>query len=143
MIGGKAESDRLQRENQMQSEKRLLSSTRQPTSAENSFFHRSGAVANMLRMSVATLHVWERRHGLAQPELSPSGQRLYSTTDVRRSASVKQLKELGHAIGSLAPLDLSQLQHVASTQTSALATSRKDERADASTCRRFEPGGSR
>ena len=40
-------------------------------------FHRSGAVAHMLRMPVATLRVWARRYGLTQPALSPSGQRLY------------------------------------------------------------------
>ena len=115
----------------MQSKKRLLPSTRQPTSTGDPSFHRSGAVANMLRMPVATLRVWERRYGLTQPELSPSGQRLYSAADVRRLALVKQLTELGHAIGSLAPLDMSQLQRVASTHTSALATTQKGERSDA------------
>ena len=116
----------------MQREKRLLPSTRQPTSLEDPSFHRSGAVANMLRMPVATLRVWERRYGLTQSELSPGGQRLYSAADVRRLALVKQLTELGHAIGSLAPLDMSQLQRVALTHTSALATTQKGERVDAS-----------
>ena len=46
--------------------------------------HRSGAVARMLRMPVATLRVWERRYGLTQPALTPSGQRLYSADDVRQ-----------------------------------------------------------
>lgn len=89
--------------------------------------HRSGAVARMLRMPVATLRVWERRYGLTQPELTPSGQRLYSAEDVRRLALVKQLTDLGHAIGSLAPLDMPQLQRVAATHAQALATTRSDE----------------
>ena len=84
-------------------------------------FHRSGAVARMLRMPVATLRVWERRYRLTQPQLSPSGQRLYSAEDVRRLALIKQLTDLGHAIGSLAPLDMPQLQQVASTHAHALA----------------------
>ncbi|MBC7994318.1 MAG: MerR family transcriptional regulator [Rhizobacter sp.] len=84
--------------------------------------HRSGAVARMLRMPVATLRVWERRYGLTQPELSPSGQRLYSADDVRRLALIKQLTELGHAIGSLASLDMPQLQRVASTHASTLSS---------------------
>ncbi|MFN6995206.1 MAG: MerR family transcriptional regulator [Aquincola tertiaricarbonis] len=83
--------------------------------------HRSGAVARMLRMPVATLRVWERRYGLTQPALSPSGQRLYSADDVRRLALLKQLVDAGHAIGSLAPLDMAQLQQVAATHASALA----------------------
>jgi len=75
----------------------------------------------MLRMPVATLRVWERRYGVTQPVLSPSGQRLYSGDDVRRLALLKQLTDLGHAIGSLAGLGMAQLQQVASTHASALA----------------------
>ena len=108
------------------------SPTRQrPTDTANPPFHRSGAVARMLCMPVATLRVWERRYGLTQPALSPSGQRLYSADDVRRLALLKQLTDLGHAIGSLAPLDMPQLQRVASTHAQALAATQKGERADA------------
>lgn len=76
---------------------------------------RTGAVARMLRMPVATLRVWERRYALTQGKLSASGQRLYSEADVRRLALIRQLTELGHAIGSLAGLDMEQLQQVAAT----------------------------
>lgn len=93
--------------------------------------HRSGAVARMLRMPVATLRVWERRYGVTQPELTPSGRRLYSADDVRRLALIKQLTDLGHAIGSLAPLDMPQLQRVASTHAQALAATQSNERPDA------------
>jgi DNA-binding transcriptional MerR regulator len=75
----------------------------------------------MLRMPVATLRVWERRYGVTRPVLSDSGQRLYSADDVRRLALLKQLTDLGHAIGSLARLDMAQLQQVASTHASVLA----------------------
>lgn len=92
-----------------------------PPPVESAARHRSGAVARMLRMPVATLRVWERRYGVSQPVLSPSGQRLYSADDVRRLALLKQLTDLGHAIGSLAGLDMSQLQQVASTHASVLA----------------------
>jgi DNA-binding transcriptional MerR regulator len=84
----------------------------------------------MLRMPVATLRVWERRYGLTHPELTPSGQRLYSADDVRRLVLIKQLTDLGHAIGSLAPLDMSQLQRVASTHAQALAATQSNERSD-------------
>ncbi len=80
----------------------------------------------MLRMPVATLRVWERRYALTQPQLSPSGQRLYSAGDVQRLALVKQLTDLGHAIGSLAALDMAQLQSVASTHARALAATHKN-----------------
>jgi len=84
----------------------------------------------MLRMPVATLRVWERRYRLSQPELTPSGQRLYSADDIRRLALIKQLTDLGHAIGSLAALDMPQLQQVASTHAQALATTQRNERSD-------------
>lgn len=82
--------------------------------------HRSGAVARMVRMPVATLRVWERRYQLSRPTLTPSGQRLYAAADVRRIALLKQLTDLGHAIGSLASLDMSQLQEVAATHAHAV-----------------------
>lgn len=85
----------------------------------------------MLGMPVATLRVWERRYGLTQPALSPSGQRLYSADDVRRLALVKQLTDLGHAIGSLASLDMPQLQRVASTHARVRASVETGERSDA------------
>jgi len=94
------------------------------TDVSASSFHRSGAVASMLHMPVATLRVWERRYGLTHSQRTPSGQRLYSTDDVRRIALIKQLTELGHAIGRLAPLDMAQLQRVAATHAQAVAASR-------------------
>jgi MerR family transcriptional regulator, light-induced transcriptional regulator len=81
--------------------------------------HRSGAVAQMLHMPVATLRVWERRYQVSDAVLSASGQRLYSAADVQRLALLKQLTDLGHAIGSLAALDMSQLLEVAATHAGA------------------------
>ncbi|MBL0726631.1 MerR family transcriptional regulator [Piscinibacter sp. HJYY11] len=104
----------------------------QGASAGQGTLHRSGAVARMLRMPVATLRVWERRYSLTQPQLSPSGQRLYSGDDVRRLALIKQLTEVGHAIGSLAALDMAQLQRVASTHAQTLATTQGRNTGEAS-----------
>lgn len=92
--------------------------TADPTPQEPRY--RSGAVAKMLRMPVATLRVWERRYQVSQPQLSPSGQRLYSAAQVQRLAQLKQLTELGHAIGSLARLDVAQLRHVVDTHARTL-----------------------
>lgn len=83
--------------------------------------YRSGAVARMLRMPVATLRVWERRYRVAQSQLSARGQRLYAAADVQRLLLIKQLCERGHAIGSLAPLDAAQLRAVAATHARTVA----------------------
>ncbi|WP_407655831.1 MerR family transcriptional regulator, partial [Azohydromonas lata] len=87
--------------------------------------YRSGAVARMLRMPVATLRIWERRYRVAAPATSPTGHRLYSASDVKRLALLRQLTALGHAIGSLAPLDLQALRQVASTHAGVLAAPRR------------------
>jgi hypothetical protein len=104
--------------------------TRQTTGKLDPVLRRTGAVARMLQMPVATLRVWERRYGLTQPKLSPSGQRLYSEAEVQRLALIKHLTDLGHAIGSLAPLDMAHLRRVASTHAQTLAASRTREPAN-------------
>ena len=75
----------------------------------------------MLRMPVATLRVWERRYGVSQPVMSAGGQRLYSADDVRRLVLLKRLTDLGHAIGSVARLEMVQLQQIANTHAGVLA----------------------
>jgi len=87
--------------------------------------HRSGAVARMLRMPVATLRVWERRYQLTDGQRSASGQRLYSADEVRRLALIRQLADLGHAIGQLARLDMAQLQQLAGTHARTLDALRR------------------
>lgn len=87
--------------------------------------YRSGAVARMLRMPVATLRIWQQRYQVAAPDTTAAGHRLYSAADVQRLALMKQLTGLGHAIGELASLDMAQLQRVAQTHAGVLAGSRK------------------
>jgi len=72
--------------------------------------YRSSAAARMVNIPVATLRVWERRYQVVGPVQSASGQRLYSSQDVRRLVLIKQLVNRGHAIGMLARMDTPQLQ---------------------------------
>lgn len=83
--------------------------------------HRSGAVARMLRMPVATLRVWERRYAVCAPQRSPSGQRLYTAAQVQRLALLKQLVDSGHAIGPLAALGMRALQALARTHAALIS----------------------
>lgn len=73
---------------------------------------RSGAVARMARMPVATLRIWEQRYRAVQPATAPSGHRLYSPADVQRVLLLRRLTEQGHAIGSIASLDSATLEAV-------------------------------
>jgi len=72
--------------------------------------YRSGAVARLSGIPVETLRVWERRYNIVGPRQSATGQRHYSAQDVTRLTVVKRLVDLGHAIGSIAALDLEQLK---------------------------------
>jgi hypothetical protein len=84
--------------------------------------YRSGAVARMVQMPVATLRIWERRYQAVAPATSPTGHRLYSAADVERVAVLRQLTECGHAIGSIAALTLAQLREVARTHATTSAS---------------------
>jgi len=83
--------------------------------------YRSGAVARMVGMPVTTLRVWERRYGVGSAGVAPSGHRLYSAADVERIALLKRLTQLGHAIGSIAPLGTAELRRVGTTHAEARA----------------------
>jgi DNA-binding transcriptional MerR regulator len=83
--------------------------------------YRSGAVARMARMPVATLRTWERRFQVVAPTAAASGHRLYTAADVHRLSLLKQLSDMGHSIGHMAKLDLEQLREVASTHATIQA----------------------
>jgi DNA-binding transcriptional MerR regulator len=72
--------------------------------------YRSGAVARLTGIPVQTLRVWERRYKIVGPRQSATGQRQYSPEDVARLTVIKQLVDSGHAIGSIATLQLDSLQ---------------------------------
>lgn len=65
---------------------------------------RSGVAARLAGIPVETLRVWERRYRVVGPRLSPRGQRLYSSVEIRRLTLIKQLVDMGHPIGAIATL---------------------------------------
>jgi DNA-binding transcriptional MerR regulator len=83
---------------------------------------RSGAVARMTGMPVSTLRIWEQRYQAVGPTTAPSGHRLYSVADVERVMVLRELTQHGHAIGSLAALNIEQLQNLARTRANATTT---------------------
>ena len=83
--------------------------------------YRSGAVARMVGMPVATLRTWERRFRVTASVRVRSGHRLYTAADVRRLVLLKRLTQLGHAIGAVASLDITQLRQLSETHAGALA----------------------
>lgn len=82
---------------------------------------RSGAVARMAQMPVATLRIWEQRYGAVKPATAASGHRLYGPGDVERVLLLRRLTEAGHAIGSIAGLDTAALEELAHARAPAHA----------------------
>ncbi|CAN5818860.1 hypothetical protein BH11PSE13_BH11PSE13_21420 [soil metagenome] len=64
----------------------------------------------MAGLPVTTLRVWERRYGVVAADKSESGHRVYSPHDVSRLKLLRQLTHAGHAIGTIATLDLAELE---------------------------------
>jgi len=70
---------------------------------------RSGTAARLAGLSPSTLRIWEHRYGVVAPPKSASGQRTYSMKDIERLRLIKRLTVDGHAIGSVAHLDVDAL----------------------------------
>jgi len=71
--------------------------------------YRSGVAARLSGVPVDTLRIWERRYSVIGPQLSEGRQRLYSTADIKRLTTIKQLVDMGHPIGTIASLDADAL----------------------------------
>jgi len=80
---------------------------------------RSGAVARMAGMPVATLRIWEQRYQAVRPITAASGHRLYLAADVERVTLLRRLTQQGHSISLLAALDTDQIREMAQMSTAA------------------------
>jgi hypothetical protein len=71
--------------------------------------YRIGAVARLTSIPVTTLRVWESRYSAFRPVKTQGGHRLYSDSDVKKAGFLKLLTGAGHAISSVAGLDMDAL----------------------------------
>ena len=81
--------------------------------------YRIGAAARLTGISAHTLRKWEDRYAMVEPRRSAGGERLYSATDVKRLALVKNLAEGGMSLAELAELSLEQLEVLISDNRAA------------------------
>jgi DNA-binding transcriptional MerR regulator len=70
---------------------------------------RSGAAARFVGISASTLRIWEYRYGIVVLPQTAAGHRTYSMKDVERLRIIKRLTSEGHAISTLAHLDVNAL----------------------------------
>ena len=76
----------------------------------NQDLYEISAVARLTGISPHVLRVWERRYGVVEPQRSDSKRRRYSADDIQRLCLIKSLVDHGHAISTVAGLQLAQLE---------------------------------
>lgn len=80
--------------------------------------YRIGAVAQLTGLSTDTIRAWERRYALVEPTRTETGLRVYSLADVQRLRLVKELRDQGESVATLASLSLEELESRVSTAQS-------------------------
>jgi DNA-binding transcriptional MerR regulator len=71
-----------------------------------------GAVAKLTQIPPHTLRKWESRHGIATPDRTDTGRRVYSQAHVEQLRLIKELVSAGHALGHLADLNVDELREL-------------------------------
>ncbi len=76
---------------------------------------RIGAVSRLTGVSTDLIRMWERRYAVVNPLRTDTGTRLYTQDDIARLALIKHLVDAGDAIGTIAALNLADLERRADT----------------------------
>ena len=81
-----------------------------------------GAVERITQIPAHTIRKWESRHGIAVPERTDTGRRIYTDAHIECLQHIKRLTEAGHALAHLAQLSLDGLAELADSTHSTTAT---------------------
>lgn len=84
--------------------------------------YRIGTVSRLTGLSADVIRVWERRYEAISPQRSTGGSRLYSDEDIARLRRLRQVVEMGHAIGQIANLPDDELKRLSEKHHSENST---------------------
>ena len=84
--------------------------------------YRIGAASKTTGIPVSTLRIWETRYGAFSPVKTKGKQRLFAECDISKALLLKQLSQTGHAISTIAYLDLEQLRRMSNMSHSTHKT---------------------
>lgn len=73
-------------------------------------------VSQMTGLSVHVIRAWEKRYNVVEPDRTDTNRRLYSEGDIEKLRLLNDASHLGHNIGSLAALSLSELKNLLSKE---------------------------
>jgi DNA-binding transcriptional MerR regulator len=89
------------------------------TTPTTTSLYRIGAVSKTTGIPVSTLRIWETRYGAFSPIKTEGQQRLFAEDDVSKALLLKQLSQNGHAISTIANLELAQLRRMSNLSHNA------------------------
>jgi len=77
-------------------------------------------VSQMTGLSVHVIRAWEKRYNVVEPDRTDTNRRLYSEEDIEKLRLLNDASHLGHNIGSLASLSLSELKNLLAKEKSSI-----------------------
>lgn len=93
-----------------------------PHTLTSAALYRIGAVSKTTGIPVSTLRIWENRYGAFSPVKTEGKQRLFAEHDVSKALLLKQLSHNGHAISTIANLELEHLRRLSNLPHNATKT---------------------
>jgi DNA-binding transcriptional MerR regulator len=90
--------------------------------------YRIGAVSQTTGIPVSTLRIWEKRYQAFSPIKSPGNHRIFNESDISKALLLKQLSQQGHAIRSIAGMNVDQLRRISNQSIHPKALLQKNNR---------------
>jgi DNA-binding transcriptional MerR regulator len=90
--------------------------------------YRIGAVSQTTGIPVSTLRIWEKRYRAFSPIKSPGNHRIFNESDISKALLLKQLSQQGHAISSIAGMNVDQLRRIGNQSIHPKALLQKNNR---------------
>lgn len=69
-------------------------------------------VSQITGLSVHVIRAWEKRYNVVEPDRTDTNRRLYSEEDIEKLKLLNEALQLGHNIGSIAHLPLSEIKNL-------------------------------
>jgi DNA-binding transcriptional MerR regulator/methylmalonyl-CoA mutase cobalamin-binding subunit len=82
----------------------------------NNYKYPIKVVSQMTGLSVHVIRAWEKRYHVVEPDRTDTNRRLYSEKDIEKLRLLNNASNLGHNIGSIANLSLSELKGLLSKE---------------------------
>lgn len=83
-------------------------------------------VSQITGLSVHVIRAWEKRYNVVEPDRTDTNRRLYSEEDIEKLKLLNEALRLGHNIGSIANLPLSELKNLLGKEKGTIKKARTE-----------------